>query len=341
MTTKRSAAAATIFSRRWAPPPPLISQPSGVTWSVPSIAMSSLPQRAEPLDRDAQLARLFLGRHRGGDAADAADAAGGRSPAAGGRPSSRCPARPSSRPRPTPPPPPPRFASRCQPRSRRALYADGTSICYFQENVFARSIYARGWMDARIWLTGASGEAPQSVALTGERTVVGRNSEAEIQIDDEAVSWNHLEIESRGGVLMATDLDSRNGTALNGEPLDRPRRLRDGDTLIVGGHRLEVSTGPARAGGATVRQRRAPVALNEEERATATALVAPYRSEGAFAGRPATRAEIAEAAARQRAHRPAPPRRACRQARRRRRRRPRAPPPDRRPRDRARPRPLP
>ncbi len=41
MTTKRSAAAATIFSRRWAPPPPLISQPSGVTWSVPSIAMSS------------------------------------------------------------------------------------------------------------------------------------------------------------------------------------------------------------------------------------------------------------------------------------------------------------
>ena len=41
MTTKRSAAAATIFSRRWAAPPPLISQPSGVTSSVPSIAMSS------------------------------------------------------------------------------------------------------------------------------------------------------------------------------------------------------------------------------------------------------------------------------------------------------------
>ena len=49
---------------------------------------------------------------------------------------------------------------------------------------------------------------------------------------------------------MATDLDSRNGTALNGEPLDRPRRLRDGDTLIVGGHRLEVSDPvPGRAGG--------------------------------------------------------------------------------------------
>lgn len=149
-------------------------------------------------------------------------------------------------------------------------------------------------MEARIWLSGAAGE-PRSVALSNERTVVGRDPEADIHIEDESVSWNHLEIESRGGVLMATDLDSRNGTSINGEPLDRPRRLRDGDVLLVGGHRLEVSDSlPGRAG-ATVAASEPPVALTEEERATAAALVAPYRSEGAFAGRPATRAEIAEA----------------------------------------------
>jgi predicted component of type VI protein secretion system len=134
------------------------------------------------------------------------------------------------------------------------------------------------------------------VALADGRTVVGRSPEADLPLEDDAVSWNHLEIEVRGQVLMANDLDSRNGTALNGEPLDRPRRLRDGDTLIVGGHRLEVSTG---GGGsvpvdATVAASAPAVALSEEERATAAALVAPYRSEGAFAGRPATRAEIAE-----------------------------------------------
>ena len=149
-------------------------------------------------------------------------------------------------------------------------------------------------MDARIWLTGTGGE-PRSVALPPGRTVVGRDPAADIPIDDEAVSWSHLEIESRDGVLMATDLDSRNGTALNGEPLDRPRRLRDGDTLIVGGHRMEVSDPvPGRAGG-TVAAPGGAVTLNEEERATAAALVAPYRSEGAFAGRPATRTELAEA----------------------------------------------
>jgi predicted component of type VI protein secretion system len=149
-------------------------------------------------------------------------------------------------------------------------------------------------MDARIWITGEGGQ-PRSVALAGERTVVGRDPEADVHIDDEAVSWNHLEIERRGEVLMATDLDSRNGTALNGEPLDRPRRLRNGDTLIAGGHRLEVSLGPATPGGATVPSSQPSVALTQEERATAAALVAPYRSEGAFAGRPATRAEIAAA----------------------------------------------
>jgi len=156
------------------------------------------------------------------------------------------------------------------------------------------AIYARGEMDARIWLTGEDGK-PRSVALPPGRTVVGRDPEAAVHIDDEAVSWNHLEIENRGGVLMATDLDSRNGTALSGDPLDRPRRLRDGDALIVGGHRLEVSDPvPGRAGG-TIATTGSSVSLNEEERATATALVAPYRSEGAFAGRPATRAELAEA----------------------------------------------
>jgi predicted component of type VI protein secretion system len=148
-------------------------------------------------------------------------------------------------------------------------------------------------MDARIWLTGKGGE-PRSFALV-ERTTVGRDPAADVHIDDEAVSWHHLEIESRAGVLMATDLDSRNGTALNGEPLDRPRRLRDGDVLAVAEYRLEVSDPVPGRAGATVATSEPAVALSEEERATAAALVAPYRSEGAFAGRPATRAELAEA----------------------------------------------
>ena len=164
-------------------------------------------------------------------------------------------------------------------------------------------------MDARIWLTGEGGE-PRSVALSGERTVVGRDPEADIHIDDEAVSWNHLEIESRGGVLMATDLDSRNGTALNGEPLDRPRRLRDGDALIVGGHRLEVSDPlPGRAG-ATVAASRA---RGRAERGGAGDRDRPRRplpQRGRLRRPSRDPGRDRRRASRQRAHRPAPPRRA-------------------------------
>jgi predicted component of type VI protein secretion system len=148
-------------------------------------------------------------------------------------------------------------------------------------------------VDARLWITGKGAE-PRSVAL-GERATVGRDPEADVFLDDEAVSWHHLEIEQRGGVLMATDLDSRNGTTLNGKPLDRSRRLRDGDVLSVAEYRLELSDPVPGRAGATVAASEPAVELSAEERATAAALVAPYRSEGAFAGRPATRAELAEA----------------------------------------------
>ncbi len=67
-------------------------------------------------------------------------------------------------------------------------------------------------MDARIWVS-SGGEAPRSVALAGERTVVGRSPEADVWLDDEAVSWNHLEIERRGEVLMATRWTGRGGCA--------------------------------------------------------------------------------------------------------------------------------
>ena len=115
----------------------------------------------------------------------------------------------------------------------------------------AAKLYARR-RDGRADLADGGGRRATLGAAARGAHRVGRDPEADIRIEDEAVSWNHLEIESRGGVLMATDLDSRNGTALNGEPLDRPRRLRDGDTLIVGGHRLEVSDPVPGRAGATV-----------------------------------------------------------------------------------------
>ena len=96
MTTKRSAAAARIFSRVCAPPPPLTSQPSGAIWSAPSMVMSKRsmlatgPPSAGPARaRRARCAATWRRRE--------CRATGAPAPGAGTPPSSRCPARRSCR----------------------------------------------------------------------------------------------------------------------------------------------------------------------------------------------------------------------------------------------------
>jgi predicted component of type VI protein secretion system len=146
----------------------------------------------------------------------------------------------------------------------------------------------------RIWISEADA-APRSVALAEGRTVIGRGDHCQVKLEDDAVSWDHAEIERRGSSLLATDLDSRNGTLLNGSALDRTRRLRNGDVLQVGPFRLEVSLPPQIRHDATAAAPRGAIELTEDERDVAGALVARYKEPGVRAGRPATRAEVAEA----------------------------------------------
>jgi predicted component of type VI protein secretion system len=145
----------------------------------------------------------------------------------------------------------------------------------------------------RVWITEAGSPEPRSQPLPEGTTTFGRGDHCEVTLDDDAVSWDHLRIEATGPSLMATDLDSSNGTILNGEALARPRRLRDRDVLQLGRFRLEVALPPQRRHDRTAAAPRGQVALTQEERETARALVAPYREAGVRAGRPATRAEVA------------------------------------------------
>ncbi len=124
---------------------------------------------------------------------------------------------------------------------------------------------------------------------------MGRGDHCDLRLDDEAVSWDHVEIERRGMSLLATDLDSRNGTLLNGAPLDRTRRLRNGDVIQVGRFRLEVALPPQIRHERTAAAPSPTVELTPDERQAARALVAPYRAPEVRAGRPATRAEVADA----------------------------------------------
>ena len=146
----------------------------------------------------------------------------------------------------------------------------------------------------RIYITEPE-QAPRSVGMDEGRTVVGRGDHCDLCLDDEAISYDHLEIVRHGPSLIAADLDSSNGTLLNGEALDRNRRLRNGDVLQVGRFRLEVALPPQTRHEVTAAAPSDGIKLTEDERQVARALVAPYNEPGVRAGRPATRAEVAEA----------------------------------------------
>jgi DNA-binding winged helix-turn-helix (wHTH) protein len=64
--------------------------------------------------------------------------------------------------------------------------------------------------------------------------VIGRAVDTDIQICASNISRRHARISVRGGELTAEDLDSKNGTWLQGRRLTGPQRLSDGDRLVLG-----------------------------------------------------------------------------------------------------------
>ncbi len=66
-----------------------------------------------------------------------------------------------------------------------------------------------------------------------EATVVGRASPA-VPINDITVSRRHFELRAENGAWLLEDLNSSNGTYVNGKRIERPVRLRPGDTIRIG-----------------------------------------------------------------------------------------------------------
>ena len=70
--------------------------------------------------------------------------------------------------------------------------------------------------------------------------VVGRDEAADLQLVDATVSKRHARIRHEsGGSLLVVDMNSTNGTAVNGQPVTRTI-LRPGDHLEIGGVSLRL-----------------------------------------------------------------------------------------------------
>jgi len=80
----------------------------------------------------------------------------------------------------------------------------------------------------------------QSGPLTGQRwtiptegLVLGRGEDCDIAIPDRQISRHHLRVYRREGLPCLKDLGSKNGTWVNGQPVDEEVQLSDGDLIQV------------------------------------------------------------------------------------------------------------
>jgi diguanylate cyclase (GGDEF)-like protein len=86
----------------------------------------------------------------------------------------------------------------------------------------------------------------QTVKLEKERTVVGRGSNADLVLRDEIASrlhaeFMHLCVEEDCIEYYVSDLDSTNGTFLNGAKVTSQQLLQDGDKIKIGNHLMKFA----------------------------------------------------------------------------------------------------
>ena len=69
--------------------------------------------------------------------------------------------------------------------------------------------------------------------ITSPKVVLGRSRSCDVRVADLNASRRHAEIRQEGATYWIVDLDSMNGTIVNGRRVER-ERLRDGDRIVLG-----------------------------------------------------------------------------------------------------------
>lgn len=94
-------------------------------------------------------------------------------------------------------------------------------------------------------------DSPTTHDFVGTKLTVGRLGDNDVQLDEASVSSRHAEIVVRDGNAVLCDLQSTNGTFLNGEPVTGEIGINEGDEIYFGNVRSmfvkDVAVGGAEA----------------------------------------------------------------------------------------------
>jgi pSer/pThr/pTyr-binding forkhead associated (FHA) protein len=86
--------------------------------------------------------------------------------------------------------------------------------------------------------------------LTVDKTTVGRVEDNTLQISEASVSSHHAEILLRGSDVVVKDLNSTNGTFINGEQISGEATLKPGQILRLGKIEIRLETAASAAASA-------------------------------------------------------------------------------------------
>ena len=87
----------------------------------------------------------------------------------------------------------------------------------------------------------------RSHELKVDKTTIGRVDDNTFQIPDASVSSHHCEILLRGSDVIVKDLNSTNGTFINGAQITGEAELKSGQTLKLGQVELKLENGASAA----------------------------------------------------------------------------------------------
>jgi pSer/pThr/pTyr-binding forkhead associated (FHA) protein len=80
----------------------------------------------------------------------------------------------------------------------------------------------------------------KEVQLTKDRTTLGRRPYNDIVIDNLAVSGEHAVLQMSGGEVFLEDLNSTNGTYINGKAIKK-QQLQNGDSIEIGKYKIKFA----------------------------------------------------------------------------------------------------
>jgi hypothetical protein len=93
-------------------------------------------------------------------------------------------------------------------------------------------------------IVSIDGVVIKEVQITKDRTTLGRRPYNDIVIDNLAVSGEHAVLQMLGGQVYLEDLNSTNGTYVNGKAAKK-QLLQNGDTVEVGKYKIKFVTDTA------------------------------------------------------------------------------------------------